>query len=217
MLSSVATRNSATDRTIRVFWDSRSALMCRARSAVSTASLGADLWPSRRSWSTWAGLSRLTAVSAQASTEAKNQRDERTDGQPHVRTRHRRGPARLELGDERTLEAEHLRLILGLGMVVTQQVQDSVRQQDAQLMLGAVACRLRLLQQPPAGHSTTSPSTPVHRRPTGLAGPQLVHRERHHVRRPGLVEPLVVQNGDLVGFHDRRSTVPPRDACPSGP
>src|SRR6478609_8107051 len=98
---------------------------------------------------------------------------------------------------ELVLEAEHLLVLVGLGMVVAEQVQDAVHGEQVELGSGGVAGGLRLLlRDGRAQHQVAEHSL------FGLlvdqARPQLVHREGEHVGRAVLVHPALVQLGDGV-------------------
>ncbi len=58
------------------------------------------------------------------------------------------------------LQREHLLLVLGLGVVVAEQVQDAVGREQQHLLLGGVARGLRLARGD-GGHTTMSPSSPA--------------------------------------------------------
>ena len=100
-------------------------------------------------------------------------------------------PGRQEL----VLETEHLLVLLRLGVVVAEQVQDAVHGQQLDLGLGAVARGLALL-----GGDVGAQHQVAEHALLGLlvdqAGAQLVHRERQHVGRSLLVHPLLVELGD---------------------
>ena len=98
-------------------------------------------------------------------------------------------------GEQLVLEAEHLLVLLGLGVVVAEQVQDAVHGQQLDLGLGAVAGgRALLLGDRRAQHQVAEHAL------LGLlvdqAGTQLVHREGEHVGRALLLHPLLVELGD---------------------
>jgi hypothetical protein len=65
----------------------------------------------------------------------------------------------VESGDQVALQTEHLALLLGLGVIEAQQVQQSVRGEQDQLVDGRVAGRLSL-RLGDLGQSTMSPSSP---------------------------------------------------------
>ena len=101
------------------------------------------------------------------------------------------------------LQAEHLALLLRLGVVVAEQVQDAVGAQQLQLVLGGVpggaACRcgdLRaehdVAEQPRLGLLVVA-----------ARRTQLVHREGQHVGRARLVHPLDVQLLHRVGVDEQ--------------
>ena len=91
------------------------------------------------------------------------------------------------------LQLEHLPLLLGLGVVVAEQVQDAVRREQQQLLLGGVAGLGGL-----PGRDARAEHDVAEHALLGLlalaAGAQLVHREAHHVGGPGQVHPLHVQH-----------------------
>src|SRR3954447_15834419 len=114
-----------------------------------------------------------------------------------ARQRRPDGPA---LGDPRPLlhqpglELEHLPLLIRLAVVVAEEVQDAVRAEQVQLGLGGVPGRRRLV----GGDGRAENDVAEHRRAGVLVGPGRggpveplrravvrVHREGHHVRRPG--------------------------------
>src|SRR6476620_3144830 len=106
-------------------------------------------------------------------------------------------------GEERQeqlpLQLEHLALLVRLGVVVAEQVQDAVRRQQEHLLDRGVPRLDRLLR----GHRRAQHDV-AERALLGLlalaAGPQLVHGEAHDVGRPGQVHPLHVEDlhGGLV-------------------
>ena len=86
-----------------------------------------------------------------------------------------------------------------LGVVVAEQVQDAVRREQQQLLLGGVAGLRGLPRRDGRAEHDVAEHALL-----GLlavaAGAQLVHREAHHVGGPGQVHPLDVQHlhGGLV-------------------
>ena len=116
----------------------------------------------------------------------------------------RRRSATCEADEEVALEAEHLLLLLGLGVVEAEQVQEAVRREQQQLVHRGVPGGLRLrLGDLRAQHDVAE--QPGGRRLVLGAGAQLVHREAQHVGGAGLVHPLHVQllHRALVDEHDR--------------
>ncbi len=98
------------------------------------------------------------------------------------------------------LQAEHLPLLLRLAVVVAEQVQHAVHGEQLQLVGQRVPGGAGLLPgELRAQHDVAEQRrTQVGRvRAPGLLE-QLVHRERHHVGRAGLVHPALVQLGHRV-------------------
>ncbi len=94
----------------------------------------------------------------------------------------------LPLGEQPGLEAEHLAVLLGLGVVVAEQVQDPVHGQQVDLVGGGVVglAGLAGLLGLPLGDRVAQHQVAEHAL-LGLladqAGAQLVHREGQHVGR----------------------------------
>ena len=100
-------------------------------------------------------------------------------------------------GEQLVLQAEHLLVLLRLGVVVAEQVQDAVHGEQLELGVGrwpaVTACRSAT-----AGQSTRSPRMPSSGSSLTSPGPQLVHREGEHVGRPLALHPLLVELGHGV-------------------
>ena len=123
------------------------------------------------------------------------------DQQPDVDDAHVRLPARLPRCQQRGLQAEHLLVLVGLGVVVAEQVQDPVHGQQVHLVPRAVAGLGGLpLRDRGAEHQVAEDAL------LGLlvdqAGAQLVHREGQHVGGALLLHPLLVELGDGRLVHE---------------
>ena len=207
-VSSTAARVSQTIRS------RSSSATCRARSATTSSRASARLTPSRRISSTRALDTRCRAASIAANAPATGTSAIATTSRviepPLIgsgssggvpgrgRAGHglaRRGPPALE---ELLLEAEHLLLLLGLHVVVAEQVQDAVGGQQHQLVVHRVAGGARL----PDGDRRAEDDVAEQRRTgLGVVGPggvQLVHREGEHVGRALLAHPPLVQAAHVV-------------------
>ena len=110
------------------------------------------------------------------------------------------------LGEQPRLQPEHLGVLLGLGVVVAEQVQDPVGEQQRELVLERGGRPPRPGAAPPAGRARRRRAGPRLGLLVVLGAAQLVHRERQHVGGPGLVHPPHVQVGHrgLVDEHDRQ-------------
>src|SRR5690554_1144417 len=109
-----------------------------------------------------------------------------------------------ETDQEVALQAEHLLLFDGFGVIETEQVQDAMGGQHEQLIERAVACRLGLGRGDlRAEHHVAQKVGRADR--VFRARAQLVHREAEHVRRTRLVHPLDVKlcHRGLVDQQDR--------------
>src|SRR5215207_8870681 len=105
-----------------------------------------------------------------------------------------------------TLQAEHLPLLLGLGVVVPEQMQDAMDGEQVQLVLGPVPGGAGL----PLGHHRAEHHVAEERR-LGLVldtraavDLQLVHGEGEHIGRAGLAHPAVVQLGHVLGVDQQQ-------------
>ena len=114
---------------------------CRRRCATSAVGAGAALLEQllRRG----PGTSASSAASAAASRKASSDAEQRGQQTSPVIWRADQAAGRPRPGEEGeqqlALELEHLALLLGLRVVVAEQVQDAVRRQQQQLLLGRVA------------------------------------------------------------------------------
>src|SRR3954454_9422056 len=198
---------------------SRSRLTWRGRSATTAASARAPPRPSRTSVSTRARDTELSAASAAANTPASGiSRTARTiratgfiyrvgsglfepDGAEQAGVVAALGLAgggraggRLPLREQAVLQAEHLTLLLGLAVVVAQQMQDAVDGEQVQLVGEAVARLARLRRGERRAEDDVAEQCRADLR--GVRAPrlvdQLVHRERHDVGGPRLVHPALV-------------------------
>src|SRR3954454_2124659 len=100
-------------------------------------------------------------------------------------------PAVPPLLEQPGLQVEHLLVLVGLGVVVAEQVQDPVHREQLDLVLGGMPGLRRL----PLGDRHTQHQV-AEDALLGLlvdqSGAQLVHREGEHVGGPGLLHPLLV-------------------------
>src|SRR6187455_2374599 len=160
-VSSTVAAVSATSRS------RRSRLTCRGRSARTAASARAPARPSRTRDSTRARDTEFSAASAAADSPASGtssaamtiravgftgSSDRRSgvvepDGAEQSRVVATLGlprgglvPGGLPLREQRVLQAEHLAFLLGLAVVVPEQVQHAVHGEQRQLVPEAVAC-----------------------------------------------------------------------------
>ena len=102
--------------------------------------------------------------------------------------------------EESALQGEHLLLLIGFGMVETQQVQHSVHGQQCQFVAEAVAGRLGLGgRELRAQHDVAEHRLPRFGRVGATTGFELIHREAHHVGGTGQVHPPHMQIGHRVG------------------
>ena len=86
-------------------------------------------------------------------------------------------------------------------MVVAEQVEDAVNGEQHHLLHGAVTCRGRLLGRDPGAYDEVAEHA-LHRG-LAVAGPQLVHREAHHVGRAFQRHPPLMQLGYGIGIHEQ--------------
>ena len=107
----------------------------------------------------------------------------------------RRRPPALE---QLLLQPEHLPLLLGLRVVVAEQVQDAVGGEQLQLVVDGVAGGGAPARRRPPGTARRRRAAPAPG-PGRRAGPvsQLVHREGEHVGRARLAHPPLVQLGHV--------------------
>src|SRR6266567_4471965 len=173
---------------------SSSELSVRSGRSSSRASLVAPLRPSSSSASARTRLMRVKAVSAMARTpETRNSAPIATrssQSAPVMSCRYLdpRSPSLfllelLEAGQQLALPLSHRLGLLILGMVVVQQMQDTVDDEERDLVIQ---------RSLPAGLAPTR-------------GDVVVHREREHVRRPAAAEkPLVEVRHRLLVHEDHR-------------
>jgi hypothetical protein len=85
-------------------------------------------------------------------------------------------------------------------------VQHAVRGEQRQLVAEAVAGLAGLRGERGAEHDVPGSAGPTPVRPAAATRRPAVHRERHHVRGPGLVHPPLVQLGHHLSCddHDRQ-------------
>ena len=94
------------------------------------------------------------------------------------------------------LQGEHLLLLVGLGVVVAEQVQHPVHGQQRELVPERMSGRLSLFGgELRAQHDVAEHGRAGLGRVGTAAGLQLVHREAHHVGGAGQVHPAHVQIG----------------------
>ena len=125
--------------------------------------------------------------------------------------RRRGGAAGPPRAQQPVLQAEHLGALVGLRVVVAEQVQDAVHGEQFQLVLGAVAGvaglnRRDLRAQHHVPEQAGIGAGFLRARPAGVdpaevRRPQLVHREREDVGRARLAHPALVQLGHGLLVH----------------
>jgi hypothetical protein len=96
------------------------------------------------------------------------------------------------------LQAEHLGVLLRFCVVIAQEMQYAVHGEQLKFRLRAVPGRLCLLGRDLRAEHNVAEQAGVGGRllaPAGLRRPELVHRERQHVRRARLPHPPLVQLG----------------------
>jgi hypothetical protein len=96
------------------------------------------------------------------------------------------------------LQAEHLGVLLRFCVVIAQEMQYAVHGEQLKFRLRAVPGRLCLLGRDLRAEHNVAEQAGVGGRllaPAGLRRPELVHRERQHVRRARLPHPALVQLG----------------------
>src|SRR5690625_2191141 len=219
-MSRAATRTAT--RSTCHHWGSRSATTRVSDTAVvSSASTRARTRPGRaRSRSpasrstaaargrsaTWSSLSAVRPIRRSADSAATSVAVTSSAIRARTSSHHSgmsgRSPSMSALGEEGeeelALEREHLVLLLRLGVVEAEQVEDAVRGEEEQLLGGAVTGGLGLgggdlrAEHDVAEHA-------LDRRLPRDAGAQLVHREGQDVGGARLVHPLLVELAHDVG------------------
>ena len=105
----------------------------------------------------------------------------------------------VELFENAVLQPEHLLLLLRLGVVVAEEVQDTVDREHREFVVEGASCLFGLtLRESGTDHDVAEDRRTGFRGVGAAAWDEFVHREAHDVGRPGQIHPLDVHVGHRV-------------------